>query len=72
MAGRSRRQVCRASSGATEIFYFLIFFFFLFFSPKSSSPARHELEDTATGNFHLEISILEISIPYWYTWVPGF
>ena len=31
MAGRSRRQVCRASSGATEIFYFLIFFFFIFF-----------------------------------------
>ena len=47
MAGRSRRQVCRASSGATEIFYFLIFFFFLFFSPKSSWPAGHELEDTA-------------------------
>ena len=46
MAGRSRRQVCRASSGATEIFYFLIFFF-LFFSPKSSWPAGHELEDTA-------------------------
>ena len=31
MAGRSRRQVCRASSGATEIFYFLFFFFFIFF-----------------------------------------
>ena len=31
MAGRSRRQVCRASSGATEIFYFLFFFFFFIF-----------------------------------------
>ena len=37
MAGRSRRQVCRASSGATEIFYFLIFFIFYFFL---QNPAR--------------------------------